>query len=49
MAVDNLLEKLAKNKIRVIRIGHPARVQVITSLLKVTILKTGPWLVLNKS
>ena len=30
VAVDNLLEKLAKNKIRVIRIGHPARVQVIT-------------------
>ena len=29
VAVDNLLEKLAKNKIRVIRIGHPARVQVI--------------------
>jgi len=28
VAVDNLLEKLAKNKIRVIRIGHPARVQV---------------------
>ena len=27
MAVDNLLEKLAKNKIKVIRIGHPARVQ----------------------
>ena len=26
VAVDNLLEKLAKNKIRVIRIGHPARV-----------------------
>ena len=28
VAVDNLLEKLAKNKIRVIRIAHPARVQV---------------------
>ena len=27
MAVDNLLEKLAKNKIKVIRLGHPARVQ----------------------
>ena len=27
MAVDNLLEKLAKNQIKVIRIGHPARVQ----------------------
>lgn len=26
VAVDNLLEKLASNKIRVIRIGHPARV-----------------------
>ena len=34
VAVDNLLEKLAKNKIRVIRIGHPARVQVIALVLR---------------
>jgi ATP-dependent RNA/DNA helicase IGHMBP2 len=25
--VDNLLEKLAKNRLRVVRVGHPARVQ----------------------
>ena len=28
VAVDNLLEKLARQKIKVVRIGHPARVQV---------------------
>ncbi len=26
-AVDNLLEKLASNRVRVVRVGHPARVQ----------------------
>lgn len=25
MAVDNLLDKLSKHKIRVLRLGHPAR------------------------
>ena len=26
VAVDNLLERLARNKIRVVRLGHPARI-----------------------